>query len=73
MERNRELSLDTKEITEQEPELGHKNRSAVTDDGVREAVMLHHFVDNYFRQFWGIDGDLDWLIMHYFCKPVNDD
>ena len=73
MEGSWESPFDAEEVAERGPELGRKNRSAVTDDGVREAVMSHHYVDNYFRQSWGIDGDLDWLIMHHFCEPVNDD
>ena len=73
MECDEESSLDTEEVAEQRPELGRKNRSAVTDDGIRKAVMLYHYVDNYFRQSWGIDGDLDWLLMYYFHEPVNDD
>ena len=31
---NRKFSLDTKEVAEQRSELGHKNRFAVTDNGV---------------------------------------
>ena len=73
MERGRESSLDTEEGVERGPELRRKNRSAVTDDRVREAVMSHYYVDNYFRQSWGIGDDFDWLIMHHFCEPVNDD
>ena len=73
MERGGELFLDIKEVVEWGPELGHKNRSAVTDDGVRKTVMSHHYVNNYFRQSWSIDGDFDWLIMYHFCEPVNDD
>ena len=50
VKRSGELSLDIEEVAEREPELGHKNRSAVTDDGVREVMMLHHYINNYFRQ-----------------------
>ena len=51
VERGGESSFDTKEVAERGPELGCKNHSAVTDDLVWEAVMLYHYVDNYFRQF----------------------
>ena len=73
MERVGESSFDTIELAEQGPELGRKNRSAITDDRVRKAVILHHYVDNYFCQSWGIDGDHDWLIIHHFREPVNVD
>ena len=50
VKRDGELSLNTKEVAKREPELGRKNHSAVTDDGVQEAVISHHYVDNYFRE-----------------------
>ena len=56
---NEESSLDVEKVAEQKPELGCKNRFAVTDDRVREAVILHHHIDNYFRQFSSVDSDLD--------------
>ena len=49
VERSVEFSLDAKEVTEQGPKLGYKNRSPVTYNGVREAVMLYHHVYDYFR------------------------
>ena len=67
-----ESTFNTKEVAERGPELRHKNCSAITNDGVWEAVLSHHYVDNYFRQSGGINGDLDWLIMHYVCEPVNN-
>ena len=73
VKRGGESSLDTKEVAERGPELGRKNRSAVTDNGVWEAVMSHHYINNYFRKSWGINGDLDWLIIYHFCGPVNND
>lgn len=48
MECSAELSLDAEEIAEQVLELGHKNRSVVTNDGVREAIMSYYHVNNYF-------------------------
>ena len=48
VERSKELSLEAKKIAKRGQELGCKNRSAITDDRVREAVILHHYVDNYF-------------------------
>ena len=51
MGRDRELSLNVKEIPGQEPELRYKNRFVVIDDRVWEIVISHHYVDNYFRQF----------------------
>ena len=59
LERGEESSLDTEKITEQKPELGHKNCSAIIDDGVQEVVILYHQVYNYFCQFWSINGDFD--------------
>ena len=44
VERGREFFLDAKEVTERGPKLGHKNRSPVIFDGVRETVMLYHHV-----------------------------
>ena len=49
VERSRESSLNTKEVTEQGLKLGYKNRSPVTYDGVREAVMLYYHIYDYFR------------------------
>ena len=49
VERDGEFSLDVEEVTQREPTLGHKNRSPVTYDGVRKAVMSYHHVYNYFR------------------------
>ena len=41
--------LDAKEITERGSKLGHKNRSPVTYDRVRVAVISYYHVYNYFR------------------------
>ena len=60
-----ELSLDIDEVTKQGPDLGCENRSSITDDRVRDAVMSYYHVDDYFRQFWSIYYDFDWLIMHH--------
>ena len=57
MERGEELSLDDKKVTDRGPKL--ENRSLVTDNGVREAMVLQHHIDNHFRKSWNINGDLD--------------
>ena len=48
LERGKESSFDTKEVTKQRLKLRQKNRSLLTYDEVREAVMLYHHVYNYF-------------------------
>ena len=67
-----ESSLDAKEIIEQRPELGHKNRSVVIDNRVQEAMMLYHYVNHYFRQSWSINNDLDYLVMNYFGQAIDN-
>ena len=42
------LSLDAKEVTERALKLRRENRSSITNDGVRKAVILHHYVYNHF-------------------------
>ena len=67
------MLLYAKEITEQRSEFGREYRSAITDDSVRKAMILHHHVDNHFRKSWSIAGNFDWLIMHYFSQMVDND
>ena len=71
MECGRESSLYAKEVKEQGSKLRHENFSAVTDDGVWKAIILHYHVDYHFRQSWSIDNDLDWLIIHYLGQEVD--
>ncbi len=33
---------------------------------------MHNHIDNHFCLIWCIDHDLDWLIIYYFHKPVDD-
>ena len=73
MEYGEELFFHVKEIVKWGTELGRKIRSAVIDDGVSKAVMLYHYIDNYFRHSRSFDGNFDWFIMHYFCKSINND
>ena len=73
MEHGGELPLDVKEVVERGPELRCKNRSAVTDDRVQKAIILYHHVNNYFRQSWNINGDLNWLVVHYLGQSVDND
>ena len=51
VEHGGKLFLDVKEVTKRGPELRCKNRFAVIDYAVQKTVMLHHYVDNYFRKF----------------------
>ena len=73
MEYDGELSLDAKEVVEQNPKLGRKNRSAVTDNGVRKPIMLYYYVTNYFCKSWSINGDLDWLVMYHFSQIIDNE
>ena len=73
MGRSKESPLDAKEVTGQGPKLRHKNRSLVTDDGVREAVMSNYYVNKYFHQFWSINGDFDWFVINHFGQAVDND
>lgn len=70
---NRKSSHDIKEIAEPKPEFKGKNRSAVIDAGVGEAVMLHHHIDNYFCKSGNINCDFKRFIMHYFCQIIDND
>ena len=72
VERNGELLLYAEEVIEQGPEFGHENRSAVIDDRVRKAMILHHHVDYYFCQFWSIDSDFNWFVMYHLDQTVNN-
>ena len=73
IEYNGEMLLNLTEIIKREPELRYENRSSITDDRVRKAVMSNHHINNYFRQSWSIDGDCDWLIIYYLSQVINYD
>ena len=73
MELDRKLSLNAKEIRKRNLKLKRKNRFAITDDGVWEAMMSHYHNDNYFRQPWSIDGDFDWFVVYHFGQAVDND
>ena len=53
------LYFDIKEVLEWGPKLEYKNRSMVIDDRIREAVILHHSINNYFCQSKSINQKLD--------------
>lgn len=40
--------FDAKEVIEQRSEIEYKNRSLITHNRVREAVIFYYHVDNYF-------------------------
>ena len=73
MERGGELSFDAEEVTEQRPKLKRKNRSPVTYNRVRKAVMSYHHVYDYFHYSRSIDGHFDWFVVHHLGQPVDDD
>ena len=73
MERGGELSLNVKEVVKQGPELRHKNRSVVTNDGVWKTIILYNHVNNHFRQFWSINGDFDWFVIYHLGQTVDND
>ena len=35
--------------------------------------MPHYHDDDDLNKAWGVDGDLDWLVMNYLCEPIDDD
>ena len=35
--------------------------------------MPYNHVYDYFRWFWSVDGDLDWLIIHQLGQVVDYD
>ena len=35
--------------------------------------MPYYHVDDNLNKAWGIDGDLDWLVINHFCKPIDND
>ena len=65
MESGEELLLDAKEVTKRGLELGYENRSSITDNGVREAMILDYHINDNFRQSLSINSDFDWLIMYH--------
>ena len=35
--------------------------------------MPHYHIDNDLNKAQSINGDLDWLIINHFCKPIDND
>ncbi len=35
-------------------------------------MVPHNRFDDDLNQAWGIDSYLDWLVMYYFCEPVDN-
>ena len=35
--------------------------------------MFYYYINNDFCNTQNIDGKLDWLVINYFCKPINND
>ena len=35
--------------------------------------MPYHYIDDDFCKAWGIDNNLDWLIINYLCEPIDND
>lgn len=54
-------------------ELEAKNQSLVTNDKVGKIIILQQHIDNYFCKAWNINGNFNWLIMHYFYQAIEDD
>ena len=34
--------------------------------------MPHYHVNHDLSKAQGVNGDLDWLVMNYFCKPIDN-
>lgn len=69
---DRKLSLTIK-VIEWGLELEYKNCFAVANNGLGKAVVLHHYVNNYFCKSWSIDGDFDQFMIYHFSQTVNND
>lgn len=44
----------------------------IINDKIREVIILHHHINNYFYNSQSINSDLDRLIIHYFGQTVNN-
>ena len=49
VKRGGKFFFDAEEVAEREPELGRQNRSLVTNNKVKKAVILYHYTYDYFR------------------------
>ena len=49
MKRIEKSSLYVKEVIERGREFEYEDSSVFTDNRVREAMILHHHIDNHFR------------------------
>lgn len=72
MEYGEKLFFDVKEVTKQVLESQHKNRFAVTNDRIKEIIVLHHYIDNNFYKSESINNNFNWLIIYYFSQMVNN-
>ena len=36
-------------------------------------MISHYYIDNDLCKAWGINNNLDWLIINNFCELVNND
>ena len=66
------LSLNAKEITKRELELGHKNRSMIANNKVREAMVLYQHINNHFHKSWSINDNFNRLVIYYFGQTINN-
>ena len=35
--------------------------------------MSYYYINDNFCKAQGINSNLDWLVINYFCEPVDDD
>ena len=35
-------------------------------------MMPYYYVDDNLNKAWGINKNLDWFIINYLCKPINN-
>ena len=35
--------------------------------------MSYYHVNDHFSKAWGVDGDLNWLVIYHLCEPIDDD
>lgn len=53
------LSFNTKKIIKWWLELRYKNCSIDTNNRIKETVVLHYYINNYFCKFWSINSDFN--------------
>ncbi len=68
-----EFSFNSQKITEWGLELDHENWPSVTNYQVLRTMVLHHHVYDHFHKTQRINGNLNWLVIHHFCKWVDND